>query len=137
MKASRQSMLRKFARGATGCSVNSLFRGNTGNAADGWLATEILMRPALAFLAGLLLASTIAFALCSFRTGYIKARFMSTVDTPVRRSLDDIVATFDSGDPSLGEAKIRLMQSRWRLYIASGSLGNVHTEIENLTLPKG
>lgn len=93
------------------------------------------MRTISAFVVGVLLTSVVAYYLCSLRTSYIEARFMSAVDAPMRMSLDYILDAFDNNNPALAEARIRLLRSRWNESILSGSLGDIHTDIGNLKLP--
>jgi hypothetical protein len=82
---------------------------------------------------GVVVTAAIAYFVCGAREAVLKTRYMSEIEAPVRLSLEDIVATYDSGDTDLAEAKVRRLEQLWQQYWSTRQpIDDLHLQITDI-----
>ena len=73
----------------------------------------------LGFIAGGLIVGGAVYLLLASQRAAEELTTISAVEVPMRKALEDVVGTFDAGQTTEAEAKVRLLEARWQAYAAS------------------
>lgn len=93
------------------------------------------MKTFVTLIVGMILGGIVMSVLSYARHATYMSGYISNVEWPIKRCLEDIVHTYDNGDAALAEAKVRRLDKLWHDHYGSVEpMGGLYEEVYNLQI---